>query len=322
MKPDTNDEEPPQIRQPNAYPFDWDFVDRRLARIYTRAKKEHWDPEEIDWDSVNPADYDELQKTAMAYWWAELANFENNAAASFAKALVHVTVNHYDNATQKVTATIVMDECRHDETCMRGCNRLCPKFLKGWKPRNALEAKALRNIRWIYYNGGRYWEGYTRSYDKYRFPLIFTSFMMGEACASKLFNEMAGKTDHPAFREAFKHLAMDESRHLAYTWFVLEDAIPTLTEEEIMLIPKRLRHGFVYLSMILFEPPAEFWELPADFMDVHRKMEDTAAQAGLGVLSLEEKRAAWRSTILEVKRKIGKYGLPFPELPEIDVTGT
>ena len=146
--------------------------------------------------------------------------------------------------------------------------------------------------------------------------------MMGEACASKLFNEMAGKTDHPAFREAFKHLAMDESRHLAYTWFVLEDAIPTLTEEEIMLIPKRLRHGFVYLSMILFEPPAEFWELPADFMDVHRKMEDIAAQAGLGVLSLEEKRAAWRSTILEVKRKIGKYGLPFPELPEIDVTGT
>ena len=131
MKPDTNDEEPPQIRQPNAYPFDWDFVDRRLARIYTRAKKEHWDPEEIDWDSVNPADYDELQKTAMAYWWTELANFENNAAASFAKALVHVTVNHYDNATQKVTATIVMDECRHDETCMRGVQQALSEVSEG-----------------------------------------------------------------------------------------------------------------------------------------------------------------------------------------------
>ncbi|MDG6947459.1 MAG: IS110 family transposase [Nitrososphaerota archaeon] len=95
-----------------------------------------------------------------------------------------------------------------------------------------------------------------------------------------------------------------------------------LTEEEKALIPKRLRHGFVYLSMVLFEPPNEFWELPEGFMDAHRKLEGMARDAGLGVLTLDEKRQAWRSTIMDVKRKLGKYNLPFPDLPEIDVYGT
>jgi len=51
-------------------------------------------------------------------------------------------------------------------------------------------------------------------------------------------------------------------------------------------------------------------------------LEARAREAGAGVLSLEEKRQAWRSTIIDVKRKLGKYNLPFPDLPEIDVYGT
>src|SRR5208283_5102469 len=183
-------EEPPEIPQPNAYPFDWNDDDDELAKLYARAKKEHWDPAAIDWSSIKPQDYDQIQKTAISYWWAVLANFENNAAAAFSKALVYLTENHFPNYTQKMTGTIIMDECRHDECCMRACNTLCPFFLKGWKPQNDLEANALRNVKWVYYNGGRYWKGYIRSFEKYRFPLIFTSFMMGEACASKLFHEM------------------------------------------------------------------------------------------------------------------------------------
>jgi hypothetical protein len=315
-------EEPPEIPQPNAYPFDWNDDDDELGKLYARAKKEHWDPAAIDWSSINPQDYDQIQKTAMSYWWAVLANFENNAAAAFSKALVYLTENHFPNYTQKMTGTIIMDECRHDECCMRACNRLCPFFLRGWKPQSELEANALRNVKWVYYNGGRYWKGYIRSYEKYRFPLIFTSFMMGEACASKLFHEMKNKADHPAFQQALGHMTMDESRHLAYTWLVLENSIQSLTEEEKMLIPKRLRDGFVYLSMVLFEPPKDFWQLPSGFLDVHRKLEGIARDAGLGVLTLDEKRQAWKATILDVKRKLGKYNLPFPDLPEIDVYGT
>jgi hypothetical protein len=175
--------DPPEIPQPNAYPFNWYDEDKELELLYSRAKREHWDPSEIDWNSVDPGNYDQAQRTAMSYWWAVLANFENNAAASFSKALVHITENHYPNFTQKMTGTVIMDECRHDECCMRACNRLCPYFLNGWKPKTEMDEQALRNVRWVYYNGGRYWNAFSAAFSKYRFPLIFTSFMMGEACA-------------------------------------------------------------------------------------------------------------------------------------------
>jgi hypothetical protein len=318
----TSNDEPPEIEQPNVYPVDWTEKSPEIAKIYARAKKEHWDPADIPWDELNPKDYDPIQRTAMAYWWALLANFENSAAAAFSRALVHVSEQHYEDPIKKVTGTIVLDECMHDECCMTACNRLCPRFLSGWKPKSDLENRALRNIRWVYYNGGRYWNAYLDSYNKYRFPLIFTSFMMGEACASKLFHEMSLKAEHPAFKEAFTNITRDESRHLAYTWLVLEQAVPSLTEAEKQILPKRLRHGFVFLSMILFQPPKEFWQLPSDFLDVQNRMEEIARDAGLGVLTLEEKRKAWSTAIMEIKRKLDKHGLPFPDLPEIGISGT
>ena len=162
--------EPPEIPQPNVYPFNWYDEDPKLAKLYARAKQEHWDPAAIDWSSVIPDDYDPVQRTAMAYWWAVLANFENNAAAAFSKALVHLAENHYDISTQRVTGTIIMDECRHDECCMRACNRICPYFLKGWKPKTELDKKALRNVEWVYYHGGRYWKGYSKACLLYTSP--------------------------------------------------------------------------------------------------------------------------------------------------------
>ncbi len=73
--------------------------------------------------------------------------------------------------------------------------------------------------------------------------------------------------------------------------------------------------------MILYEPPHEFWKLPPNFQDVQDKMEEIARGAGLGVLSLEEKRQCWKNAILEVKRRMDDFGIEFPALPEIGITG-
>src|SRR5487761_461128 len=69
-----------------------------------------------------------------------------------------------------------MDECRHDECCMRSCNKLCPNFLQGWKPKTTFDENALRNIKWVYYNGARYWKGYNSAYTRHSWPIIFASF--------------------------------------------------------------------------------------------------------------------------------------------------
>ena len=36
---------------------------------------------------------------------------------------------------------------------------------------------------------------------------------------------------------------------------------------------------------------------------------------------MEEKRVCWRNAILEVKRRMDDFGIEFPALPEIGITG-
>ena len=80
--------------------------------------------------------------------------------------------------------------------------------------------------------------------------------MMGEMAASTLFRGMASGTTHPVFAEMFQRIGRDESRHLQICMTILENEWPGLTEEVKGLITRQLRAGFVFLSMILWEPPA------------------------------------------------------------------
>ena len=313
--------DPPPIELPNIYPVEWTVDNPKLMDLFERAKSEAWNPSTIDWDSLNPHDYDDRQKTAIAYWWALLSNFENSGPPVFAKAMIHTFEIHEQDPVKKMFASIVMDECRHDECCMRACNKMCPYFLQGWKPKTAFDEEALRNIKWVYYNGARYWRGYSTAYVKHSWPIIFSSFMLGERCAATLFSEMSKHSKHPAFTEALKNIARDESRHLAFTWLGLEGVGSRLSEEDKKMVTKQLRAGFTFLSMILYEPPKEFWRLPTNFLDVQRNMEGIARDAGLGVLTIDEKTTCWRNAILEVKRRMDDFGIEFPALPEIGISG-
>jgi hypothetical protein len=49
--------------------------------------------------------------------------------------------------------------------------------------------------------------------------------------------------------------------------------------------------------------------------------EDAARGAGLGVLSLEERRDNWRQAVLKLKGFIEPYGIGFPALPEVGIDG-
>ncbi len=79
--------------------------------------------------------------------------------------------------------------------------------------------------------------------------------MMGEVAASTLFFGMSKKAKHPVFQQIFKRVGQDEARHLAICLAILETDFPGLREEDKVLITKQLRAGFVFLSMILWEPP-------------------------------------------------------------------
>jgi len=82
------------------------------------------------------------------------------------------------------------------------------------------------------------------------------------------------------FQKGFRNVGRDEARHMAITLHLFEKEAPRLSEEDKELVTKQLRAGFVFLSMILYEPPEQFWQLPPDFLPVHRELEQIARDAG------------------------------------------
>jgi hypothetical protein len=50
-------------------------------------------------------------------------------------------------------------------------------------------------------------------------------------------------------------------------------------------------------------------------------LEATAREAGLGILTEEERAENWRSAVLRLKGVLEPYGVEFPALPEVGIDG-
>jgi hypothetical protein len=102
---------------------------------------------------------------------------------------------------------------------------------------------------------------------------------------------------------------------------LMERDYPKLAVEDRALITKQIRAGYLFLSAVLFEPPTEFWDLPADFIDVQRRCEAVARGAGFFIPEYEAKKENWRKAILNLKSALDRYDIPFPAIPEVGISG-
>jgi rubrerythrin len=311
----------PAVPQPNIYPMEWRVETEKLAEIYEKSKAMLWNPSDLPWDDLRAEDFTREQRLGMLYWWSLLANFDASGPAVFARATIHSFEQHEEDPVRKCFFSITRDEMNHEECCQRAIGKLWPGGPLDWEPTDDLERAAHNNIGWLYHNGGRYWQGYNASLGKYPMAVLFTSFMMGEVASSTLFRMMATGTSHPVFAEVFKRIGRDESRHLQICMTILDKDWPGLNDTDKATITRQLRAGFVFLSMILWEPPPQFWDLPPYFLDNHRVLIDHARDAGLGVLSFEDQAENWKVAMAKVRAIVERWGIEFPAIPELDIDG-
>ena len=313
---------PPQTEQPNVYPLTWETRTAKLEEVWDAAQRENWDPKKLPWDTLDVASYSWEEREAIAYWWTLLSVFDASAPPVFAAALIKAYEAHEEDPVRRCFFSITRDEQNHEQTCGLAITKLLehPDPLT-YTPRTDLGRRLQRNAHWLYYNGGRYWNGYKQAVPRYSLAVLFSSFLMGEIAAATIFKQMHDGARELVFQEAFRNIGRDEGRHMAICMALMERDYPTLGADDRATVTKQIRAGYLFLSAVLFEPPADFWDLPADFIATQREGEAVAREAGFFIPDYEAKRANWRKAILDLKAVLDRYDIPFPAIPEVDITG-
>ena len=313
---------PPETEQPNVYPLSWHNKTKKLEEIWDAAQRENWDPKKLPWDTFDVEKYTWEEREAIAYWWTILSVFDASAPPVFAEALIKTYEVHEEDAVRRCFFSVTRDEQNHEQMCGLAITKLLgsPSPLEH-EPKSELGKLAQRNAKWLYYNGGRYWSGYKKAVPKYSLAVLFSSFLMGEIAAATIFHQMAAGCKEPVFKEGFRNIGRDEGRHMAICMSVMERDYPKLPKEDAAIITKQIRAGYLFLSAVLFEPPMEFWDLPADFIDNQREGEGYAREAGFHIPDYDTKKQNWRNAILNLKGVLDRYSIPFPAIPEVDISG-
>lgn len=210
------------------------------------------------WDTLDPTGLDLKERVAQAYWMGKLALFEKSGIGAFGTVMLKAAMSDMEDPTKKFLAAVTFDECRHDEVCRRACNKLCPNFPYNYKATTDVEKRALRNITALYDNGKRYWNGFMKAWDKYRLELIFSSFFFAEIGAQLIFNTVSELSDIELYKQAFRNVTVDESRHLAGTMSLLDNLAQELGSNEKSMITRQMKHGFIFLSPLLYRSMSIF----------------------------------------------------------------
>lgn len=309
--------------EPNIFPGNWDVITERLQKTYRAwfTSQAQWDPYSLEWEELSYSNFDLDQAVAQAYCLAKLALFEKSGIGAFGLAAIRASELNLEQTIPKFLVSTCFDECRHDEYCRLACNRLCPGFPYRFKPKRKLHEMALKNIRSLYENAKRYWRAFRHAlYKKYDIGLVFSGFYFAEIGAQTIFNLISNHSRLNVYKEGFRYFVSDESRHLAGDYELLANFLRKNPDASIW-VARQFRHGFVYLSPLLFKVVPGFWKLPDGFEEYDEKLESLAYESGLGFPDTDTKREAWAKAVEHHKAGLESIGAKVPVLPEIGVDG-
>ena len=106
---------PPQIEQPNIFPLEWPVATESLVSLYEKAKLQAWNPTDLSWDKLDPAQFTPEQRLGIMYWYAVLAVFDGSGPAVFSRAMIQSYEVHAEDPIRKCLFTVVRDEINHEE---------------------------------------------------------------------------------------------------------------------------------------------------------------------------------------------------------------
>ncbi len=216
-----------------AWRFDYEFTEQKVEDLYSRAKQNQWDAEEIlDWDyEVDPSKpliggndsvYSKLsffkklsksqQEEFLAHSTAQLLSQFLHGEQGALMTAATVTHSVPDSGAKLYAATQTIDEARHVEVYAKYCNKIAMTYpMSPW-------LKALIDL--------------TLKSDKYQKVMIGMN-MIVEGLALGAFNNMYRTTSCPLLKDITFNVMRDESRHVSFGHVFLGPVIKNMHPDDV-----------------------------------------------------------------------------------------
>lgn len=303
-------------------PLTWERGSERLFTTYERSERDAYNLADLDYSSLHVDDLHPDERLGLAYWFAMHGTFESAGVLTFARALIASYEAREHDEIRRMLCNVTRDENHHDEAAMRVCAELVPGFPHDFTPTDDLGRAAMRNLAWVQSSVNRYYNGYRKAYDRYRYQSILSAFASGEAAGTFIFGQLAQDSTQPLVTEMMRLIARDESRHFSLASHLMRRYLPMMTDEERGAIGRNLVGSYAYFSVLLDEPNPVFWsQLPDSWLGWHQTLEDHARAAGLALPDTAMRRDQWRKAMLRVKAITDEAGVEFPAIPELGIDG-
>lgn len=309
----------------NLFPVDWEVDVEGINRIFQRAKSDQWHIEDLPWASYDMAEYSPDERVALAYEMGRWRILENLGPALFARMLLRVSERHESGlATKFMLTSLIGDEGRHEELFTSLSQRAFPLMTADPSTLSPLAQAARRALGWLEWNLGKLYDGYDVAFRQEPLPVATFSFLLGERVGVAVFHKRAENSSNPLLRDAFRLLARDEARHLAFMRLLFISLGPLWEDPKLAAAGTRqIRAGFEFTSIIpgwrqgIVRP----WTFPAEYWDVDAALSGIARDAGMGSLNEEQRLGVMRDSLVDIRAVSKEYGVPFPAIPELGFDG-
>jgi len=316
--------DPPSQRM-NLFPVDWEVDVEGINRIFQRAKSDQWQIENLPWASYEMADLSPDERVALAYEMGRWRILENLGPALFARMLLRVSEQHEGGlATKFMLTSLIADEGRHEELFTRLSQKAFPLMTADPSTLSPTAQAARRALGWLEWNLGRLYDGYEVAFRREPLPVATFSFLLGERVGIAVFNKRAENSSNPLLHDAFRLLARDEARHLAFMRILFSSLGPLWADPKLAAAGTRqIRAGFEFTCIIpgwrrgIMRP----WTFPARYWEVDASLSGIAKAAGLGSLDEEQRLGVMRDSMVDIRAVSEEYGVPFPAIPELGFDG-
>ena len=280
------------------FPLNLKPVMSDVRSLWNAAHRTQWDPvTDIPWDSFDASKYSHEQLEASRLYWSRRAWTEYTGTAEFCALQLRLCLEKDREIDARLQ--MAMEQLEESRHCV--ASYLFAEKLGGY-----IDAPPHPIPKSINHRGIR-----EKAFDlDISFEAIAIAHIcIGETIAAHIFEARYRHTTDPVAKELVLRIMKDEQRHIAFGWRYMAHKVKDFTPELIKDMEQ------VAVDVVENSELKGFhciWLHPSEETRYLIESNNLCAEAGLGACSPEQETATLVTSIKDIRRRLGEWGINLP----------